>query len=138
MNQAWTIFCLILAAALFFGGYEVRGWRDGVATAKYDEAQQQVTIAAEQHVIKQTETQNTINQKAESGYEKDFTTIGAMYDSSVQPTPPAASASVRPVSPAACGITASRRYHLTLKQCDLEEAKFNALWNAWVAQAAVK
>ena len=138
MNQAWTIFCLILAAALFIGGYEVRGWKDGVATAKYDEAQQQVTIAAEQKVIKQVDSQNTINQKAENDYEKGAGAINDLYDNSVQPTPAATSPSVRPVPAPACGPQTSRRYHLTLKQCDLEESKFNALWNAWVAQAAVK
>ena len=144
MNQYWAAFFAILLGASFVGGWETRGWKDGMADARHGEAQQQVTIAAEQHVIKQVQVQGTINQTAEKNYEKSSSIIGAMYSTGVQPVLPATGSIVRRIpataagtSPASCARK-SKVYRLTFEQCDLVKAGFDDLWDDWLAQSAVK
>ncbi len=138
MNQYWALFCLLLLAAAGFGGERYGENRITVKCDKHDEAQQQVTITAQQHVIGEVKTQETINQGAENAFQKNVDTIGALYDSGVPSNPAATGPGMCAIPAAASRPQTSRKYKLTLKQCDVEEAKFNALWNDWLAQAAVK
>ena len=112
---------------------------------QHDEAQQQVTIGALGHEVKQLSKQEIINEGAENAFEKNNTDIGAMYiNPSLQQPIIATSNHSNPVAATTTGIKApvcevrSKKYKLTFKQCDAEEAKSNALWNAWIEQAAIK
>ena len=133
------------SGSLVYGGMKYEGYKMGEADAKHDYAQQAITVAAQEHVIATAQTQNTITQKAETDYAKQILAIDGMYGTaSVQSAPVATSNGMRPVPSAASGISSpvcaktSREYKLTFKQCDLEEAKFNALWSDWQRQAEVK
>jgi hypothetical protein len=138
MNQWWILFCLGILAAVGFTGERYGENRVRVQCDKHDEAQQQVTIDAQQHVIKQVQTQGQITQEVENAYHTGITAIDSLYATArVQPKA-SASAGVRSVPAAACGTQTSRKYRLTLKQCDEEEAKCNALWNWAQQQSAVK
>ena len=138
MNQVWIIFSLLLLASTGFIGERYGENRIKVQCDKHDAAQQQVTIAAENNVIaKQKQSEATTVQTAQS-YEKTVDRINVDDDDGVQPsgTPASGSMSAIPI-PAArtcpAAVTASKTYKLTLKQCDIEEAKLQHLW-AWYAE----
>jgi hypothetical protein len=139
MNQWWILFCIGILAATGFTGERFGEDRVKVQCDKHDEAQQEVTIAAQKHVITEVQTQGQITQEAENAYHTGITAIDGMYAATgVQSHGDATSAGVRPVPATACGTQTSRKYRLTPKQCDEEEAKCNALWNWAEQQAAVK
>ncbi len=138
MNQYWIIAFVTLLVGVFLTGERYGADRMAVQCDKREEAQQQVTIAAQQHVIGQVETQSKITQESENAYHTGITAIDALYTTAgVQQTPPTGN-NLRTVPSATCGTQTSRKYRLTLKQCDEEEAKSNALWNWAQNQAAVK
>lgn len=133
------------SGAMVYGGMKYEGYKAAEADARHDYAQQAITVAAQQHVIATVQTQNAITQKTETDYAKQILTIDGLYSpDSVRPATAATGNGVCAVAKPASGArapvcaAASREYKLTFKQCDIEEAKFNALWNDWQRQAAAK
>lgn len=138
MNQWWIIFCLGVLTVAGFTGERYGENRIKVQCDKHDEAQQQVTIAAQNHVINEVKNQNQITQGAENDYQQNITAITGLYSHGLQPDAAAASASMRAISGTACSAQASKRYKLTPQKCDDEEAKCNVLWNWAQRQSKIK
>ncbi len=100
--------------------------------------QQAVTVNAQNNVIKKQQRAEKTTVNTEQEYEKAVIGINSDYDASVQPPTTPASGSLPAVpssAPRACPSSsiASKAYKLTLKQCDVEEAKLQHLW-AWYAE----
>lgn len=124
MNAYWKI-GLILAytIAVFTAGWHTESWRWDASLAKSAE-----------HALGEVKTQETISTEATNDYEKSIPAIDAAYDSLSAPN----NMSSIPKPPAGACTTRSKVYKLTPIQCDLEEAKCNALWNWAQSQAKVK
>ncbi len=139
MNEWWILLCIAILAAVGVGSYHFGEDHVTIACDKHDEAQQQVTIAAQTHVIGEIGTQGNITQESENAYHSKLTSIDSNYvNSSVQQNPATTGTSMRAIPNTACGVQATKVYKLTPLQCDHEEAKANALWNWANKQAAVK
>ena len=129
MNQYWLIAFIALLGGVGFFGYHA-----GVTSAEV-KCQRQIEVQ-QQHVIGQLETQTQITNGVSNAYHTGITAIDNLYaTASVQPK---TNGAVRPVPAATCGTQTSKRYKLTPKQCDMEEAKCNALWNWAQQQSQVK
>ena len=126
MNQYW-----IVAFLIFIGMTDFFSYRYGVDSTEV-KYQRQAEIQ-QQHVIGQLENQSKITQGVSNAYHTGISAIDDLYR--VQPTIDGA---MRPISAAACGTQTSKKYKLTFKQCDQEEAKCNALWVWANQQSAVK
>ncbi len=125
-----------------FGGGCILGYEYATYKAKSDReaqqiAQDNVTITAQNSVIKTQQKQTIITEKTNEAYHTGIAAIDAMYNvTGVQPIQTATSNNIRSVPNTTCGVQTTKVYKLTLKQCDMEEAKANALWN-WTNQQAV-
>ena len=100
-------------------------------------ADEKADIQAYQHKDEVTTKQNAINQSEVKLYEKDFNTIGTLYSSGL-PTSNVANLPSTGNTPVRICTNSSKQYKLTLKQCDIEEAKLKALWEWANQQSAVK
>jgi len=129
VNQYWIIAFVLLLAGVGYFGYRSGENAVEVTCQKHEEAQQQ-------HVIGQLETQTQITNGVENAYHTGITAIDNLY--STARVQPAGNGNVRAVPATACGTQTSKRYKLTPKQCDMEEAKCNALWNWTQQQSQVK
>lgn len=138
MNKFWDSAIAVALCASFIGGWETRGWKDGVTAAHLEEAQQQNTINAQNHVISVVEKQQTTTQGAENAYHIGIAAIDSLYinNPAINRVPDNGATSPRPKAPICEKV--SRKYHLTLKQCDEQEAGYIALWDDWIAQADIK
>jgi len=79
MNQAWLIFCMGLAAFLFVGGWECRGWKDGVEAAHLAEAEQANTISAQNAVIARGKKSERITTEVDNAYENQLKNLEFAY-----------------------------------------------------------
>lgn len=129
---AWT-------ALVFSAGWMVESWRSGEKVARDNEAQQQVTIAAEQGVIARQQQSASITNNMSKRYENDLFTIDSLYDlpDGVLRAGPPAGGDLRPVSRTTAGACScpktSKEYQLTFRQCDVEEEKLSDLWD-WIGK----
>jgi hypothetical protein len=136
---------LVWSGLIFQAGKTSESHICAEANAQHDLAQTQITVAAQQHVITTIQKQTEINEVTAHAYQSSISSIDDLYASGLQPTPVSTSHGLRSLpastggaSTAICSETTSKKYKLTPKQCDLEEEKFNLLWNTWNAQAALK
>lgn len=141
MTPAWIVALLVLLMAIGTAGYRFGADATKIACDRHDEAQQQVTIAAEKGVIVKERAAGTITQNTETDYGKNIAVIEHDYDAGlVQSDPPATGVNLSPVPNPACRTSApknSRKFSLTPQQCDIEEQKLISLWGWIRAQAAV-
>lgn len=122
MNAYWHMgLWLSIAIVCFTAGFKVESWRWEASLAE-----------SSQHALGEIKTQGNISKEATNENEKSIIAIDAAYDS----MPTALSMSPISKSPAGTCTNLSKIYRLTPQQCDLEEAKANALWN-WANQQAV-
>lgn len=107
--------------------------------AKNTVVQQQITIGALGHEVKQISQQSAINQGAEDAHKKDVTDIGTLYHAPLMQQPAiATNVRVRPFPAAACKPQTSEKFKLTPEECDDEEDGYNKLWDDWKSQAEIK
>ena len=136
MNQYWAAgllgFYLLSCIACGVLGIKYESAKCKSADEKHDLAQAQNTVAAEAKVVSVVQTQGTITREASNEYAKSSAAVNSAYAVSVQQP---AHSTVNGV-PAVCRTPGraktprvSKVYKLTPQQCDMEEAKFNALWN---------
>jgi hypothetical protein len=134
MNKPWLMFCMVVAIGIFLGGWETRGWKDGLATEKAD-------VAAYQHKDEVQTKQAAINQSEVITYEKNSDAINAMYANGVPASPidnmPVVPTAPSSSKPASCEIV-SKKYKLTFRQCDDNREGYLDLWDAWTKQSTVK
>lgn len=107
---------------------------------KLSDAQAAADLTASQHVNTVIQQQSSITQGATYGYSQSIAAIADLYKPIGVPTPdvnhlPIVSHTTSRTKPASC---VSKKYKLTLEKCDDAKANAIALWDAWVAQAAVK
>lgn len=118
---------------IFYGGCQYESYKLGKADAEHDAEQAQVTISAQEHVIKQVQTQNTINQGVENAYNSGISSIDGLYAApGMQSTPPATSNGVRPIAATSCGSNVTswqvtKKFKLTPKQCDVSAERLIGL-----------
>ena len=126
MNQYWLIAFITLLALIGFAGYRYGHDATEVGCQQQQELQQQ-------HVITQMQTQTKITNGVEHAYSTGVSSIDDLYR--VQSAP---HSTMRNLPTTACGTQTSKRYKLTLQQCDKEEFKCIELWNWANQQAGVK
>jgi len=95
------------------------------------------TVVAYQHKDEVTTQQTAITQSEVSSYEKDSSTIGALYPDSMS-APPVSGVSNIPSAAIRTCPTRSKLYKLTFKQCDIEEAKLKSLYDRDTKLSVVK
>lgn len=143
MNAYWKIgLILACAVAVFLTGWQVRGWKDGVAAAKLDEAQQAATIAAQAVVAQQEHKAETLTIGVSNDYQKSLTALDSRY-SAFQLQPETSAASNLPSTSAgtggrnadtcANGFSGAARKNLIalVKQADIQTARLRAC-QQWV------
>ncbi len=139
MNQWWFLGFIAFTLGIALAGEKYGENKIKVACEKQDEAQQQNTIMAQQHVISQIGVQDNISKGETNAYQSSLNAITILYHDVRLPAPAnATGTNLRTVPAAAGGTQTSKRYRLTPQQCDQEEAKCNALWNWAQQQSAVK
>ena len=142
MTPAWIVSLVVLLSIVGLGGYRFGADSTEVTCQKHDEAQQQVTILAQKHVITEVQTQGKITEGAEHEYDSDTAAISTLYgDSGVQPDPAATVKHLPAIPNPACRALPpqnSRKFGLTPQACDIEEQKLISLWGWIKAQQAVQ
>lgn len=139
MNQWWLLFCVALLGGTFYLGYHNGADSVKVACDKHDAQQQQQTIQAEKHVTSQIQTQGNITNEEVYALIKDAHSIDGLYTSAGLPAIARTTGdSVRPLPSATRGVQTSKKFKLTPKQCDEEEAKLQHCWSWANHQAAIK
>lgn len=118
-----------------YGGYKY-------ATYREDAVQEAMDLKASTHK-NQVETRgSTINQEAENAYNAQKTADAALYLAPIISMPasnvPNLSVLPKPSSGTQPSSCISRKYKLTLQQCDQAKDGYIDLWDAWVTQAANK
>ncbi len=125
---------VVIVIGLFGGGallgYNYATYKAKDAAAEKQVAQDNVVINAQDGVIKTQQKQATITEKTNETYHTGIAVIDSMYG--VQPIQPNPSNNLssygKPSVGTGSNITKSKRYGLTLKTCDIEEAKLVGLW----------
>lgn len=140
MNKYWIIAFIIWSAGCFTGGLKYEGYKAGEAKAELQVDQQKVTINAEAGVIAKQQNAAVITQTESQNYEKNVASIDDDYANGLYPPSASTGDSVRAAAHSAARVSAdcpktSKKYKLTARQCDIEEAKLLALWD-WMAQQA--
>ena len=130
----YTFGGLLIGFVVYSGCLAYAGYR--YESEKCKAADEQATIAAYQHKDEVTTKQTAITTSEESTYEKDSNAIGTLYAVSLPVSPKPNLSLVANPPNGTC--PSSKRYKLTPKQCDTEEAKLKALWTWSNQQAAVK
>ncbi|MDE2106583.1 MAG: hypothetical protein KGL39_55725, partial [Patescibacteria group bacterium] len=121
MNQL----AVALLIGLLVGG--LAGWK--AESWHMTQAEQAAVIGAQAGVIKTEQKQAAVTNKTEVDYEKDLADIERLYFDGLPASIPGRVPVV--ASPAASTGTYSKKYHLSPKQCDIEEGKLKGLWSAW-------
>jgi hypothetical protein len=140
VNQYWIIALLFLLASVGLIGERYGENRVTVQCDKHDQAQQQVTITAEQGVIARQQQSESITNTTEGNYEKDVAIIDDQYALGVQQSNPTSNNLPRlpktacVTRPVACPRT-SKVYKLTFEKCDKVQAGFNNLYRDWQEQS---
>lgn len=133
MSPYWFIAFIAWTVIMVGAGYEGRGWEDKAATEDAD-------LRASIHKNKVQSESSTINQGAENAYNSQKTADDALYNAPVGL--PNNVNNLPQVSKPTCGIKPTscitRKYKLTLLQCDGAKDGYIDLWDAWVAQEAIK
>lgn len=126
--------CLISGVA----GWETSSWKSGIAAAHLEELQQANTIAAENHVISVIDKQQTTTQGATNAYHIGVAAIDGLYtyNPTINSVPNNGTATTGSKAPICEKV--SRKYRLTFKQCDEQEAGYISLWDDWIAQTVIK
>ena len=139
MNQYILIGVLVaLLAGTFFLGDRYGHYSATVSCDKVQTVQAQAAIVQQAKVISAEKSQSDISQQAENDYENNINAINNLYPDRMPDEAIATAGNVRTISKSTCGTQTSKEYKLTLKQCDEEEAKANALWKWARDQASVK
>lgn len=139
MNKYWLIALLCSYTGV---GYVVYSWQSDKCAAQIAqnaEAQQKITISAEENVIKKERSDANISKTVDTDFQKDVVDITRQYDANSMPTNSTTSNSLPNSTDASSGFSstqcakASKKFQLTFKQCDVEEQKLISLWN-WEGQ----
>ncbi len=141
MNKWWLLAFVLWSAGCFTSGFKYEGYRAGEAKAELQVDQQKVTISAEAGVIAKQQSAAVITQKESQNYEKNVSSIDDDYadiTGGLYPANTSTGGRLRAATNPAAGVSAnctktSKKYGLTPRQCDTEEAKLLALWD-WVAK----
>lgn len=135
MAPAWII--ALLTLFLFVGFVSYRYGKDSaqIACDKHDEAQQQVTIAAENSVIKTIGKQQSVTQGVDNEYHIGIAAIDNLYSLQSNATP--ASNRLPPLPHRTSGLNdstcKSSYYKLTSEECDKNTTQIINL-QTWIKQ----
>ena len=121
MNQWWFLAFILWSLACGLAGWKSEEWR-------LDSKEQSAIIEAQTNVIQTVQKQDGLINNTEVDYEKDVANdIDPLYPDSV-PESAASNLPANPCPPARTG-TYSKRFHLSPKQCDIEEDKLIRVWD---------
>lgn len=142
MNQYWIIALLLAFVGVGFAGYRYGSDSAQVQCDKIEAAQQQVTIAGQQHVITEVGKQQTITTGVSNAYHTGIASIDNLYaTASVQPANPTGGDNnpiPRPsgrANASSCRPSRSKYYKLNGQECDDNTEQLIDLQN-WIKQQA--
>jgi hypothetical protein len=135
MSPYWFIAFIVWSVTMTGAGYEFKSYQDKAA-AEAD------TIAGQTYLIGVKDQQATITNGVNNGYQTGIKAIDDLYATAPQSVGVQSPGNRKAGMPStARGVQAqqhSLKFHLTFKQCDIEEAKLDGLWIRDVKLSQIK
>jgi hypothetical protein len=136
---------LVWSGAMVAAGYKYEASVCAAGDSAHDLAASQAAVAAHVAVEGVMTKQNNANQEAVDVYHKNINSTDAKYISDgLQPATAGIVHNLRSIGRTATGVKTpvcekvSRSYGMTFQECDKQMDGYWALWNDWMAQAAIK
>lgn len=126
---------IVWSGAMYYQGTRSEQHVCAEKDAEHDEAQQKITITAQQAVIQTEKKQQNISQEVSHEYESSVSSIDDLYATSgVSAKTSTAINNMPSISTASCRTNdTTQKYKLTKKQCDIAAQRLISL-QKWIAE----